>query len=193
MRYGKGRKEQTRHKILRAAARLFAAKGFKAASIDEIMRECDLTRGGFYAHFQSKSQLYRNAMTLATQSAARRRVQTEGDWVGKLVDDYLQLDERAFFATDVASTDSGVRAAYANACEALVDRIAKRGRYDDEAVLSAAAMLIGAVAIARTVDSSKWRDRLAAACKHNIKALLDGGEQQSFFWDPPSKAERPRL
>src|SRR5262245_1563632 len=122
MRYAKDRKEQTRRSIVRSAAKLFAARGFKATSIDAIMRECKLTRGGFYAHFRSKSQLYRHAMTKATQSAARSRPPTD-DWLEGLLAEYLQKDHRSFFATDVASSDPDVRAAYATACNALIARI----------------------------------------------------------------------
>lgn len=55
MTYSVGHKGNTRQRILEAANRLFAAKGYDGASIDEIMRECGLTRGGFHAHFCSKN------------------------------------------------------------------------------------------------------------------------------------------
>ncbi|HLF23676.1 MAG TPA: TetR family transcriptional regulator, partial [Burkholderiales bacterium] len=62
MRYSIGHKRKTRQKILASACRLFAAKGLAATSIEDIMRDCALTRGAFYAHFESKGQLYRDAI-----------------------------------------------------------------------------------------------------------------------------------
>ena len=61
MRYARGHKNRTRQRIIDSAARLFASKGFAGTSIDDIMRESGLMRGGFYAHFRSKAVLYREA------------------------------------------------------------------------------------------------------------------------------------
>jgi len=61
MRYSRDQKDRTRRRILDSAARLFAAQGFTAVSIDDVMRDCGLTRGGFYAHFRSKAVLFREA------------------------------------------------------------------------------------------------------------------------------------
>ena len=61
MRYGREHKARTRARILASAARLFASRGYGGASIDDVMRDCGLTRGGFYAHFRSKAALYREA------------------------------------------------------------------------------------------------------------------------------------
>jgi hypothetical protein len=65
----KHRKQHTRQRILCAAARLFADRGFSATTIDDVMLECGLTRGGFYAHFRSKAQLHHEALPLAQQAA----------------------------------------------------------------------------------------------------------------------------
>ena len=61
MRYDPQHKRRTRQRILESAARLFTARGFDAVSIEDVMRDCGLTRGGFYAHFASKAALYREA------------------------------------------------------------------------------------------------------------------------------------
>ena len=61
MRYSPEHKSRTRQRILGTAARLFASKGFAATSIDDVMRNCGLTHGGFYMHFPSKAALYREA------------------------------------------------------------------------------------------------------------------------------------
>ena len=54
---------QVREKIVRSARRLFNRHGFNAVSIDDVMAEAGLTRGSFYAYFDSKSDLYANAIT----------------------------------------------------------------------------------------------------------------------------------
>src|SRR5215475_12442013 len=62
MPYTPQHKQQTRERIVRSARRLFNRKGFAGVTIDEIMAEAGLTRGGFYRHFAAKEELYREAL-----------------------------------------------------------------------------------------------------------------------------------
>jgi AcrR family transcriptional regulator len=48
----------TRERILDAAARVFALKGYQAASLDEVARAAGMTKGAIYWHFRSKSDLF---------------------------------------------------------------------------------------------------------------------------------------
>ena len=50
--------EQTRAQLLKAAARVFALKGYDGASIADITGEADLSRGAVYAHFEGKAELF---------------------------------------------------------------------------------------------------------------------------------------
>lgn len=45
--------------ILRAAQAVFATRGYTAATLDEIAREADVTKGAIYWHFKSKEELLR--------------------------------------------------------------------------------------------------------------------------------------
>ena len=56
-------REQVRQKIILSALQLFNKHGFTAASIDDIMGGAGMTRGGFYSYFQSKSELYAEAIS----------------------------------------------------------------------------------------------------------------------------------
>jgi len=62
MPYSADHKPRTRHRIIEAARRLFNLRGFSDVSIDEIMSEAGLTRGGFYKHFARKEDLYQEAV-----------------------------------------------------------------------------------------------------------------------------------
>jgi len=57
MRYSTEHKEQSRTRIIEAARQLFRRRGFDGASIDQVMSQAGLTRGAFYAHFESKDDL----------------------------------------------------------------------------------------------------------------------------------------
>lgn len=65
MRYDANHKEQSRAKILDAAARKFRGKGTEVVRVADVMRAAGMTHGGFYRHFADKDQLLREAIATA--------------------------------------------------------------------------------------------------------------------------------
>ena|SRR5437879_2306390 len=63
MRYSAEHKQETRKRIVWAAARQFCRPGGKGLAIADLMRELGLTHGGFYEHFDSKQQLLTEAIS----------------------------------------------------------------------------------------------------------------------------------
>jgi AcrR family transcriptional regulator len=63
------RTEATRRGLLHAAKRIFARDGFEAARIEDIAGATGHTRGAFYAHFNSKEDLF---FALFEQEAGER-------------------------------------------------------------------------------------------------------------------------
>ena len=61
VRYSKEHKEETRRRILEAAARAYREGGVSGVGIGELMQSIGLTHGGFYAHFDSKDALVAEA------------------------------------------------------------------------------------------------------------------------------------
>lgn len=49
---------RTRSLLIEAAARLFAERGFNAASVEDIAGEAGFSRGAFYSNFSSKDDLF---------------------------------------------------------------------------------------------------------------------------------------
>jgi TetR/AcrR family transcriptional regulator, transcriptional repressor for nem operon len=196
MRCSPAHKARTKLTILHSAQRLFAVKGYAATSIDEVMRGCGLTRGGFYAYFRSKSQLYREAMRMVPERDASQRAHDREEWLQALLDAHLRVDSPlAFFATDVASRDRQVRAAYTDSVNAMSRRILERVRRDapceEDAALALAAMVVGAAAIARSTDDVSLKDRVAAACRSSAVTLLDPRGQSpafNYFWSAREEA-----
>lgn len=56
------RKQETRARILESAARVFARRGYDAATVEEITAECGIAKGGLYGHFASKEELFRTVL-----------------------------------------------------------------------------------------------------------------------------------
>ena len=51
------RAERTRDDILRAGLKVFADKGFRAATMEDIALELDATKGLLYYHFKTKDEI----------------------------------------------------------------------------------------------------------------------------------------
>src|SRR5207245_1492562 len=51
------KKEETRERILGAAARAIRKHGYEGVGVADVMKEAGLTHGGFYAHFESRDAL----------------------------------------------------------------------------------------------------------------------------------------
>lgn len=58
----------TRAIVLKAALSVFSAKGYAAATLDDVARAAKVTRGAIYWHFKSKADLYN---TLVEEISAR--------------------------------------------------------------------------------------------------------------------------
>jgi AcrR family transcriptional regulator len=56
------RKEETQTRILEAAYRVFARRGYEAAAVEEITAECGIAKGALYTHFASKEELFRTVV-----------------------------------------------------------------------------------------------------------------------------------
>jgi len=58
---------QTRERIVRAATQLVSRKGYFHTTVDDVLVATGLTKGGFYAHFESKEALGRAVIDHATR------------------------------------------------------------------------------------------------------------------------------
>src|SRR5512141_3213871 len=58
----------TRATVLKAALSVFSAKGYAAATLDDVAQSAKVTRGAIYWHFKSKADLYN---TLIQELSAR--------------------------------------------------------------------------------------------------------------------------
>ncbi len=52
------RSEETQSRIMDSAIRLFSARGYNSASVDEICIDAGVSKGAFYHHFKSKQDLF---------------------------------------------------------------------------------------------------------------------------------------
>jgi TetR/AcrR family transcriptional regulator, transcriptional repressor for nem operon len=140
MRYAKGRKEETRRRVIAAASRRFRRDGIDATGLAGVMADAGLTHGGFYAHFASKDELVRAALAASLAAtrdrlaAEAKRAREEGaDGLEAIVRTYLGAAHRdrpeagcamAALAAEIARQDAPTRDVAADAIWQIVSIIA---------------------------------------------------------------------
>lgn len=191
MPYSPQHKEQSRQRILLAAAKLFCSKGFDRVTLSQIMKQANMTHGAFYAHFSGKSSLYEAALKFATTTGfwarSEKRSEVKDRHLKALVTRYLSWCEPnpnfpsplEFLVTDAAHQDETVRQTYQECFDSLVDRLAlildKRGvkearSLSEETVVS----LVGTVSVARSI-TSPLRDNFVKRARERILARVYQG------------------
>ena len=181
MGHSQAEKAESRERILDAAAARIRAGGLDNLSIDALMRQASLTRGGFYGHFRSRSALTLAALGRALDGAfaSQRAVQQRaGGGFRSLVTRYLSRAHRdgigqgcpiASLAADVARCDDPqVRALMAERLEGVFERTARSmgepGGKTDAAVAAWSTML-GGLLLARVFGPGARGDEILAIAR----------------------------
>lgn len=185
-------KQMTRDRILESAVKLFSARGFDNVTINNVMQEAQLTHGAFYAHFNSKHELYTEAITAATKNSILAKAQEEDGCenlnLSRLIAAYLDIDHvhqkappcpLAFLATDVANREDEVRHAYTKVYKDLITILNKQLNHlpsRNERALVLSALMIGGVAISRALNDEQVVMNLLVSCRKYAEELLDGSD-----------------
>ncbi len=184
-------KEQSKKKILESAFNLFTEHGFDNVSIDQIMQNVNMTRGAFYAHFSSKSSLYKESISYSTLNSPLLKKKdnslSDKDWVKLLLAEYLSLDHvsgtsdtrcpLAFLTTDIALRDPLIRSTYSdiytNMNKRILNYTKSYSNCDESKMLAITSMIIGGVAIGRAVDDKELRQQILESCQQFANTLLE--------------------
>jgi len=184
MPYTRDHKDRSRVRILASALRLFSGRGFGQVTIDDVMSDAGLTRGAFYAHFDSKENLYAESIlhgveTSAITAIARgpRGLATLQKVVGGYlcrghVDGTVPPCPLAFFSSDVGVRERRVRDTYTRAFHSLAEVLGHHAgaRELDERGLAIAVLMVGGVAVSTALTDNALKDRILAACR---RAIMD--------------------
>ena len=181
MRYPSTHSDHTRRRIIRSARKLFNRFGFDRVSVEQIMADASLTRGGFYRHFKSKSDLYAEVLSCFF---------TDPLWVDTWEGVSLDLNAsdagpqiiRAYLSrqhaenidnacpmvalpSDVARADESAKRAFERAFTAMVDVLQRSVRGNDarRTALAIAALCVGGMVIARASNARLLSDELRDA------------------------------
>jgi TetR/AcrR family transcriptional repressor of nem operon len=185
------RKAATRARILQAAESLIKDRGTEGATVDAVMRKAGLTVGGFYAHFESKEALAREALLAGIERSfdsltAGLDAATPQDFARTLIERYLAQIEApeleaacplTLLLPEVARGEAAFRDAFSARTGELVARVEHRfpvvdGMAPRDVALAVFAALAGAVSFARAASTARGRMRIAAATQASLHRLL---------------------
>lgn len=193
MPYTAEHKAQTRARIIEKARIMFNHRGFEQVSIDDIMREAGLTRGGFYNHFASKDELYAEAIrSFRTCNPFAKEVSQLGErdrdpkkLARMLVTLYLSdetIDDvdvhcpLIALPSDVARSGIKPRAAYTEIVESMsfvFGRALGTGAEAKRKALVIVNLCVGGMVIARTTHDPELRKSIRQASRAQALAILD--------------------
>lgn len=191
MPYSAAHTQNTRTKIVETARQLFNQHGFHQVTIDMVMQQAGLTRGGFYNHFKNKEALFNEAVAsfLMGRGAEWRGnagidvTNLKPDMAQKMVDAYLSdghLEDTEgqcpmiALPSDVARADDATRESFETLLSAMVWLLETASPQDNpdrrQDALTAAALCVGGMVLARALPISK----LATDIRHAAhKAATD--------------------
>jgi TetR/AcrR family transcriptional repressor of nem operon len=192
MPYPAGHRERVRKTIVESARRLFNRKGFENVSVDSIMSQAGLTRGGFYSYFDSKSDLYAEVLScFFTDPNWKSRwdgVDVDlgsGDAGPQIVQAYLSRQHfddvenscpMIALPSDVARSDDKVKAAFETVFQAMVRLLGRDLRNKapsrESTSMAIAALCIGGMVVARSISDDSLSNRVREAA---IRVALELG------------------
>src|SRR5262245_50388689 len=195
MPYPSGHRDRTRERIIRSARTLFNRHGFSEVSIEAVMAGAGLTRGGFYSYFESKSELYAEAITHALREPPVTRWPeirvdfTAVDAARQVIQAYLS--EQHFEDIDgscplvalpsyIARRDPTVKRAFEAGFTGMVglfeQSLRQEGKPDRDLAMVIAGICVGGMVVARSVENRELADALREAATR--VALRLGGWQK---------------
>lgn len=202
-RYDSHHKEATRARILSAAGKRLKKDGIDGSGVATLMADAGLTNGAFYAHFTSKEHLVTEviASELASQAVEFAALAPGRAGVDEFVRQYLSPGHRddtrdgcpsAALLDEITRGNKATRKAYTQGLLTTIDDAAARIAPEDPAsartaVLSAFALMIGTVQLARALTDRQLSDALLAQGVTNALAILD---QAGSTHRPSSKRSR---
>ncbi len=191
MPYTAEHKAETRTRIIKSARRLFNRNGFAEVTIDDIMEDAGLTRGGFYKHFAAKEDLYQAAVLQficneIPEQWQRDHIDPEarGRALARMIVDAYLSDEHyddrdascpmIALPSDVARENSAVKSAFRQVLDMIVsvfqDNAPKGVRSKRDSALATAATVIGAMVLARALDDPELSPALRASARREVMA-----------------------
>lgn len=182
MSYPAEHRRLTKQRIVRSAWRLFNRRGFDTVSIDDVMGDAGLTRGSFYSYFESKGDLYAEAVIQLLHE--KQLLSSDGvtsdphafDSAAQFVRDYLSREDYKdidrtcpliAFPIDFLRKEHRVRQAFETVLKVMIDifeqAMQRNGQAARSQACAIAALCVGGMVLARSIEDRVLADEIREA------------------------------
>ena len=170
----------SRERIVASAAKLFTHRGFDGVSIDDVMNDAGLTRGAFYAHFKSKSDVYNQAILTGVTLVKQFLCNNPTAGVMEFAEHYLCIGNEeaagkycplAFLVTDIGHREKNIKTTYTRVLKGYQETLVSLGLPKENAV-KASVVLIGGLALSRSVTDRDMRKTIIDQCLESIRQMV---------------------
>ena len=183
MRYANTHKEDTRNKLLASSRAIAKRGGFTSTGVDALMGSIGLSGGAFYSHFPSKQALFEAIIEAEIAKSTDMLAGNEDspdNHVAKCLRDYLSSFHAMnpevgcvlpTLGPEIAQAGPEVR----SVVEAALKRTQKRWSArtgDADAAWALIAQCVGALVLARAVESDRTRKEILAASRRFLEKAL---------------------
>jgi AcrR family transcriptional regulator len=183
MRMTKAQKEEARGAIVVSAGRLFREQGRMGIGVDAIAKDIGQTSGAIYAHFSSKTDLFRSVIEAGfarlRQSIDRVRDGKGSKWGGLFATQYLSPDHRAAIGNgcllptltpDVGRASEPLRELFGEqfleTAKALAEGFeSAEKREAEERAIVILALCAGGLMLSRAAPDGHLANRILSACR----------------------------
>lgn len=193
-------KAATRRKIIKATARMIRDQGIDGTNVNDVMNEVGLTRGSFYAHFDSKEALINEAYVAAMGEGRGLwfndlEEESIADYMAVLLERYCNPRHRAKPSTGCAMPALGSEIGLLEDNDELKRtfgeellksaglieaRLADEPSIDtdsfpaEDRALALLSGLVGSMVLARAVGSNKLSNKILDATKQQFAEYYSG-------------------
>ncbi len=189
MRYSSDHKAQTHQRIIKEASVRFRRDGIDATGLQPLMKALDLTHGGFYAHFKSKHELVEKALQAAAAEldAHCEMLFSQERPLDAFIDSYLsewhQTSPDQGCPLTTMSSELGLKGQHSPTTDAVLGARLKQveaalgSANADEQSLVMMSTLVGALVLARSVESTQLATRILDVVRASLKAQVAEAEK----------------
>ncbi|WP_017477340.1 TetR/AcrR family transcriptional regulator [Pseudomonas sp. PAMC 26793] len=182
MRYSQDHKAQTHQRIIKEASVRFRRDGIGATGLQPLMKALNLTHGGFYAHFKSKDELVEKALQAAAAEldAHCEKLFSQERPLEAFIDSYLskwhQTSPDQGCPLTTMSSEMGLRGQNSRTTDEVLNARLKQvetalgNPNAGEQSLVLMSTLVGALVLARSVESAELATRILDGVRGSLKA-----------------------
>jgi len=177
-------KALSREKILVAASLRIREHGLDGFSITDVMKDAELTHGGFYKHFSSRNELVAAALGHALHGSELVYDETSSPSLNAIVSEYLSTAHRdspgegcavSALGSEVARADEKTRSVMAAHLRKYQEKMSEAidGTKESQLASPLVCTMMGALILSRLIDDESASNNVLEQAKTFILSFSD--------------------